>query len=191
MLLNEWIHAIPASRVFVYLSAGLLVFKRAPQVGFSGKQSLSWSVMFIKECLWDHHLWKEDDRRRFGPRWRLSCNADPRTVPHGDSEVRGALQSSPKLGQHSQAFISLPQLVPDGYHRKGNGFGPGDPLWWGTREGVETKGDLSRVLQCPLHFRECKTLVQGHTPWMDMNLVLSDSRAQNLNVFVLLYLLNS
>lgn len=169
MLLNEWIHAIPASRVFIYLSAGLLVFKRAPQVGFSGKQSLSWSVMFIKECLWDHHLWKEDDRRRFGPRWRLSCNADPRTVPHGQ----------------------LPQLVPDGCHRKGNGFGPGDPLWWGTREGVETKGDLSRVLQCPLHYRECKTLVQGHTPWMDMNLVLSDSRAQNLNVFVLLYLLNS
>lgn len=123
----------------------------------------------MTECLEDQHLWKEDDRSRVGQSCRLSCNADPRTTPYTDSAGRGALQSYPKLGQDSQAFIVLSLLVVDmGCHRKGS-IRPGDPL----QEGAERlsanssstsgcggawsplQGGLRSVLQCPLQEVRC------------------------------------
>lgn len=41
-------------------------------------------------------------------------------------ELRGALRSYLKVGQVSQAFLFLHQLVTDGCHGKGSGLGPGD-----------------------------------------------------------------
>lgn len=204
--MNESIQFLPL-RVFIHLFACLFVFKWViGLIPWEAESKMEFNVFNIYEGV---SLWSTPAEGR----WRKQVWAEVEIELESRSkdnllteiELRGALQSYLKVGQVSQAFIFLHQLVTDGCHGKGSGLEPGDLCSETLKKGQREEGSLANTtpsgwseasfpeggsLQCPTvstSWGNC--ILENLNHLFFLNLVSSDSRVHNPNIFVPLYIL--